>query len=559
MHVLRQVLRMWHGRGDRCLVFCQTRQMLDIVQSFVKASGYTYCRLDGTTPVARRLTLIDDFNEDPAIFCFLLTTRAGGLGINLTGANRVLLVDPDWNPANDSQAKERAWRVGQTRSVAVYRLVTANTLEEKVYHRQVFKQYLSNRVLKEPKQGRRVFKPSDLRELLAPPLASHMPSETSDMFVDAQQRASRGGGGASRASPPPPEQQPRPQQLALSPPHSAAPDEVIDLTDSGTASGGSRAAPMQGGLRAAAAAARAVQMLEQRAEQRGATVGGAAGASSSGAGSSGSSGEAAGGEGRSEQTSMLDQLLQGDAVAGALDHEATAPREPARPLTPLLIFAFTLTPTPHPSLLTPHSSPSTPHPLPGDHHGRCARGPPRTGRHGARRGAPRRRARRDRAARVIRAEVAAGGGRRRAHVDGALGRGGWAGTLWRRVALRRWTRRPRRWRSRSRWGDGGAGRLLLQREHAGRGQCDGLGLAARAGALAQERAAGEHSRGDCLAAGRAALCLPAGARRPMQLAAAGGALQGRLREPGPLQGGTQASRHQGYGRRVGAQGQLRTW
>ena len=364
MHVLRQVLRMWHGRGDRCLVFCQTRQMLDIVQSFVKASGYTYCRLDGTTPVARRLTLIDDFNEDPAIFCFLLTTRAGGLGINLTGANRVLLVDPDWNPANDSQAKERAWRVGQTRSVAVYRLVTANTLEEKVYHRQVFKQYLSNRVLKEPKQGRRVFKPSDLRELLAPPLASHMPSETSDMFVDAQQRASRGGGGASRASPPPPEQQPRPQQLALSPPHSAAPDEVIDLTDSGTASGGSRAAPMQGGLRAAAAAARAVQMLEQRAEQRGATVGGAAGASSSGAGSSGSSGEAAGGEGRSEQTSMLDQLLQGDAVAGALDHEATAPREPARPLTPLLIFAFTLTLTPHPSPLTPHPSPLTVHPSP---------------------------------------------------------------------------------------------------------------------------------------------------------------------------------------------------
>ena len=355
MHVLRQVLRMWHGRGDRCLVFCQTRQMLDIVQGFVKASGYTYCRLDGTTPIARRLTLIDDFNEDPSIFCFLLTTRAGGLGINLTGANRVLLVDPDWNPANDSQAKERAWRVGQKRSVAVYRLVTANTLEEKVYHRQVFKQYLSNRVLKEPKQGRRVFKPSDLRELLAPPLASHMPSETSDMFVDAQQRASRGGG-ASRASPPPPEQQPRPQQSAQSPTHSAAdPDEVIDLTDGGSASGGARAVPMQGGLRAAAAAERALQMLEQRAEQRGATVGGAAGASSSGAGSSGTSGEAGGGDGRSEQTSMLDQLLQGDAVAGALDHEATAALEPARPLALVLTFAFTLTLT-----FAPH--PPTPHP-----------------------------------------------------------------------------------------------------------------------------------------------------------------------------------------------------
>ena len=101
---------------------------------------YTFRRLDGTTPVSARLHLIDEYNSDDSIFVFLLTTRAGGLGINLTGANRVLLLDPDWNPANDMQARERAYRVGQTRAVVVYRLVTAGTLEEKVYQRQIFKQ-----------------------------------------------------------------------------------------------------------------------------------------------------------------------------------------------------------------------------------------------------------------------------------------------------------------------------------------------------------------------------------------------------------------------------------
>ena len=170
MMVLRQVLKLWwYGRGDRCLIFCQTRQMLDIVQGYV-SRYYNFRRLDGTTPVAARLHLIDEYNADPSLFAFLLTTRAGGLGVNLTGANRVLLIDPDWNPANDLQARERAYRIGQKRAVTVYRLVTAGTLEEKVYQRQVFKQVLSNNVLKDPKQTRRVFKPRDLRDLLARPV-----------------------------------------------------------------------------------------------------------------------------------------------------------------------------------------------------------------------------------------------------------------------------------------------------------------------------------------------------------------------------------------------------
>ena len=73
--------------------------------------------------------------QDPSIFIFLLTTRVGGIGVNLTGANRIIIYDPDWNPSTDTQARERAWRIGQTRQVTIYRLLMAGTIEEKIYHR----------------------------------------------------------------------------------------------------------------------------------------------------------------------------------------------------------------------------------------------------------------------------------------------------------------------------------------------------------------------------------------------------------------------------------------
>jgi len=73
--------------------------------------------------------------KDETLFVFLLTTRVGGLGINLTGADRVIIFDPDWNPSTDTQARERAWRIGQSRPVTVYRLLTTGTIEEKIYHR----------------------------------------------------------------------------------------------------------------------------------------------------------------------------------------------------------------------------------------------------------------------------------------------------------------------------------------------------------------------------------------------------------------------------------------
>ena len=75
------------------------------------------------------------FVQDSNIYLFLLTTRVGGLGINLVGADRIIIYDPDWNPSTDTQARERAWRIGQKRQVTIYRLLTTGTIEEKIYHR----------------------------------------------------------------------------------------------------------------------------------------------------------------------------------------------------------------------------------------------------------------------------------------------------------------------------------------------------------------------------------------------------------------------------------------
>lgn len=109
-----------------------------------------YLRLDGSTGVRHRQALVDQFNADESISLFLLTTRVGGVGLNLQGADRVVLFDPDWNPSTDAQARERAWRLGQTKPVTVLRLISAGTVEEKVYHRQVWKTVIQRRILIDP-------------------------------------------------------------------------------------------------------------------------------------------------------------------------------------------------------------------------------------------------------------------------------------------------------------------------------------------------------------------------------------------------------------------------
>ncbi|XP_023228465.1 DNA excision repair protein ERCC-6-like isoform X1 [Centruroides sculpturatus] len=184
MMVVKVLLQLWHKQKQKVLLFTQSRKMIKILEKFTKQEGYTYILMDGTTSIAVRQSLITNYNNDPNIFLFLLTTRVGGLGVNLTGANRVIIYDPDWNPSTDVQARERAWRIGQERQVTIYRLLTSGTIEEKIYHRQIFKQFLTNRVLKDPRQ-RRFFKTNHLHELffLGEPDKESSETETSAIFA----------------------------------------------------------------------------------------------------------------------------------------------------------------------------------------------------------------------------------------------------------------------------------------------------------------------------------------------------------------------------------------
>ncbi|XP_016108599.1 SWI/SNF-related matrix-associated actin-dependent regulator of chromatin subfamily A containing DEAD/H box 1b [Sinocyclocheilus grahami] len=128
--LLAQLLNSLKEKGDRVVLFSQFTMMLDILEGFLRHHKHRYNRLDGSTPMSDRIGLIDQFNTDQDIFVFLLSTRAGGLGINLTSANVVILHDIDCNPYNDKQAEGRCHRVGQTRTVKVMKLISKDTIED---------------------------------------------------------------------------------------------------------------------------------------------------------------------------------------------------------------------------------------------------------------------------------------------------------------------------------------------------------------------------------------------------------------------------------------------
>lgn len=131
-HELAPLLRRLKQGSHRCLVFTQMSKMLDVLELFLCWHGHSYSRLDGGTPPNDRQRLMDRFNSDPSIFCFVLSTRSGGLGVNLIGADAVIFYDSDWNPAMDAQAMDRAHRIGQTRDVHIYRLICIATIEENI-------------------------------------------------------------------------------------------------------------------------------------------------------------------------------------------------------------------------------------------------------------------------------------------------------------------------------------------------------------------------------------------------------------------------------------------
>lgn len=129
------------------LVFSQFNIMLDIMSSFCGYRGYNYERIDGSVASTARQPAIDRFNDpDGDSFIFLLTTKAGGVGINLTAADTVIIYDSDWNPQNDLQAIARCHRIGQTQMVRIYRLITKKTYEAEMFRRAGRKLGLSQAV-----------------------------------------------------------------------------------------------------------------------------------------------------------------------------------------------------------------------------------------------------------------------------------------------------------------------------------------------------------------------------------------------------------------------------
>ena len=149
----------------RTLLFGQSTRMLDIIERCFTKKNIRMSRIDGATPANRRARLVEEFNGDDKISCFLISTKAGGTGLNLTGADTVVFYDHDWNPANDNQAEDRAHRIGQTRPVTVYKLISQGTIEEMILERQLGKTITAQGILGNDAEGRKVLTREDLLTL----------------------------------------------------------------------------------------------------------------------------------------------------------------------------------------------------------------------------------------------------------------------------------------------------------------------------------------------------------------------------------------------------------
>ncbi|KAL9120300.1 MAG: hypothetical protein Q9187_003143 [Circinaria calcarea] len=143
------LLRTLQAGGHRALIFTQMTKVLDILEQFLNIHGHRYLRLDGSTKIEQRQILTDRFNSDNRILAFILSSRSGGLGINLTGADTVIFYDLDWNPAMDKQCQDRCHRIGQTRDVHIYRFVSEYTIEANILRKANQKRMLDDVIIQE--------------------------------------------------------------------------------------------------------------------------------------------------------------------------------------------------------------------------------------------------------------------------------------------------------------------------------------------------------------------------------------------------------------------------
>lgn len=186
---LAEMLRDLKAGGHRCLIFTQMTRVLDILEIFLNFNGHRYLRLDGSTKIEDRQVLTERFNSDPRIFCFIASSRSGGVGINLTGADTVFFYDSDWNPAMDKQCMDRAHRIGQTREVHIYRFVSTATVEDAIWKRQCQKRELDRMVIQDGDFTTDFFAKTNWKDVLQDEAAVEDDDRIEDIEVEAAPEA----------------------------------------------------------------------------------------------------------------------------------------------------------------------------------------------------------------------------------------------------------------------------------------------------------------------------------------------------------------------------------
>ncbi|KAL4449582.1 hypothetical protein ABPG74_007405 [Tetrahymena malaccensis] len=176
--------------GHRVLIFCQMTRMIDILEDFMTRKKYKFFRLDGSCNISDRRDMVNEFQTSDKTFAFLLSTRAGGLGVTLTAADVVIFYDNDWNPTMDAQAMDRAHRIGQTKEVLVYRLVTKGTIEERILKRAQQKQMVQSTVYSGGAFKADIWKPQEVMELLL----DESDMEKTQMFMPKRHKVTNGAG-----------------------------------------------------------------------------------------------------------------------------------------------------------------------------------------------------------------------------------------------------------------------------------------------------------------------------------------------------------------------------
>lgn len=183
--LLDKLLQRLKSNGSRVLIFSQMAMMLDILEDYINLRDYEYCRIDGSTSYEERIEAIDSFNaENSEKFIFLLTTRAGGLGINLSTADTVILFDSDWNPQMDLQAQDRAHRIGQKKQVVVFRLISEDTIEERIVYRALQKLKLDDILVQGRSNKASTLNQGELIDILASGLDVNESEKQKDLGIE---------------------------------------------------------------------------------------------------------------------------------------------------------------------------------------------------------------------------------------------------------------------------------------------------------------------------------------------------------------------------------------